>query len=302
MEVLKFGEKYDCPAVLCLGFFDCMHSGHVKLLRYAQLLAGRTAKVVLFTFGNNHFQTLNRGTKLLFTFDERLQIYEGLGVDAVLKADFDEAFMAQTAEEFLHRLRCCCNLKWVVCGADFTCGSDLASADMVRSILHEFVPVDVVDIVCHGGQKISSSLVRKLLCEHKISEANSFLTQPFFFEGIVTEGRHDGHKLGFPTANLNIPQEKLAPEGVYAGSVLTNGKHYKAIVNVGYAPTFDFCKSVCEAHLLHFDGNLYGQKIKVFLQKYIRPIQKFDDVRQLCAQLRRDCEVADDQIRAEWQQ
>lgn len=296
MEVVKLGEKYVHPMVLCLGFFDCMHSGHVKLLEKAQTLAGRNAKVVLFTFLNNHFETMNRSTKLLYTFDERLGIYADLGVDAVLCAEFDKAFMSVSGEEFLKQLSRY-DLRGVVCGKDFTCGSNLLPAENVKRSLQGVAPVEIVDIVTCNNQKVSSTLVRQLLSEHQVEQANTFLSQPFFFEGSVEQGRHVGGKLGFPTANLPVSAEKLAPEGVYVGQVLVDGTPYKAIVNVGTTPTFNFSTQKVEAHLLNFNGNLYGKKVKIALLNYIRPIQKFADEEQLAQQLAHDCEVANDKIR-----
>lgn len=296
MEVVKLGEKYVHPMVLCLGFFDCMHLGHVKLLEKAQTLAGRSAKVVLFTFSNNHFETMNRSTKLLYTFEERLGIYADMGVDAVLCAQFDKAFMSMCGEEFLKQISRY-DLRSVVCGEDFTCGSDLISAEKVKSYLEGIAPVEIVDIVTCNNQKVSSTLIRQLLSNFQVERANTFLSQPFFFEGSVERGRHVGGTLGFPTANLSVSPEKLLPEGVFVGQVSVDGTLYKAIVNVGTTPTFNFSTKKVEAHLLNFNGNLYGKKVKIALLNYIRPIQKFADEGQLAEQLVHDCEVANDKIR-----
>lgn len=296
MEVVELGKEYDKPMVLCLGFFDCMHLGHMKLLSCAQTLAGRTAKVVIFTFSNNHFEMLGRPTKLLFTFEERLKIYESVGVDAALCANFDEKFMDMSGKEFLRKI-CMYNLRGVVFGRDYTCGCDLLTAESAKSFLTTFAPVKIVETVMSEGRKVGSTLIRDLLSQHKVEQANSLLSRPFFFSGVVVRGRREGHALGFPTANIEVSSQKLAPEGVYAGFVRTGCCRYKAIVNVGAAPTFDFRKLIVEAHLLNFDGDLYGHEIEVSLVKYLRPITKFETESQLRAQLNKDREVADDQIR-----
>lgn len=290
MEVISIQQQYDKPVVLCLGFFDCMHAGHLRLLETAQRLAANSgAELALFTFGNNHFSTLNRPTKLIYTFDERLYLYRSLGVKVVVSACFDKEFMSLTGNEFLSRLSQNFDLRGVVCGRDFTCGSDLSSSDAVAKFFAGICPVRSVRLVKNAlGKKISSTLVRHLLSEGKMQRANRYLSQPFFFIGTVTHGRHVGQSLGFPTANVDIPCDKLAPMGVYSGLVQTDGATYKAIVNVGGTPTFGVETQRVEAHLLDFCGDLYGKTVKVSLLKYLRPIKKFDSESDLKQQLQRD--------------
>ncbi len=288
MEVVSLGQEYKEPIVLCLGFFDCMHVGHVKLLEQAKKLAN--AKVALFTFCNSHFETLRRPSKLIYTFNERLDIYQSLGVDVTINAKFDADFMALTGKAFLQEISKY-NLRGVVCGADFTCGSDLFNATSVKEYLRDICPVEIVDLVKKDGQKVCSTLIRKLLCENKIQEANSYLSQPFFFLGTVEHGRMVGRNLGFPTVNLNIADEKIAPVGVYGGQVTVDNEKFLAIVNVGNVPTFGIDKQTVEAHLINFDRDLYGKQIKIALTSYLRPIQKFENAEALTQQLKKDIEV-----------
>lgn len=296
MEVVSLGQNFNKPIVLCLGFFDCMHVGHVALLQRAKLLA-KNCSVALFTFNNNHFETLKRPSKLLYTFDERLDIYQNLGVDVVIHARFDKEFMSKSGEQFLSEL-CRYNLQAVVCGDDFTCGSDLMDAATVRKTLKDVCPVEVVDLVTCNGQKIGSTLVRHLLDQNDVADANDYLSQPFHFVGIVQHGRSVGHTLGFPTINIAVPNEKLAPQGVYVGQVAVDGACYKAVINVGNVPTFGIDKPSVEAHLINFDGNLYGKMVKISLISFLRPIQKFADAEELKKQLTKDVEVAShDKIR-----
>ncbi len=289
MEVISFEQNFNQPIVLCLGFFDCMHVGHVALLEHAQKLASN-CKVALFTFSNSHFETLKRPVKLIYTFDERLSLYQNLGVDVTLYAKFDGAFMSMSGNDFLNKIASF-NLQAVVCGADFTCGSDMLTASDVASTLKNVCPVHVVDLVKQNGQKVCSSLIRQLIAENKISQANGYLSEPFFFEGIVEHGREVGHKLGFPTANLSVKSEKLMPQGVYSGTVTVDGKTFRAVVNVGGLPTFGVEKATVEAHLLNFDGNLYGKKVKIALTSFLRNAQKFPDEKALAQQLQKDVEV-----------
>lgn len=295
MNKLILGENYDAPIVLCLGFFDCMHKGHVSLLNEAKQLAGSRAQTALFTFSNNHFATLGNPSKLIYTFEERQQLYQSLGVQTLLSANFDDAFKSLSGQQFLSML-CRYNLMAVVCGEDYTCGSDRKTAVQTAQFLKDVCPVHIVPTLKQNGEKVSSTLVRKLLSQNKVEEANSLLSQPFFFCGTVQQGRHVGHQLGFPTANVDIAADKLAPQGVYAG-IVTVDKPYKAIVNVGATPTFHTQTPKVEAHLLNFDGDLYGKQVKISLVRYLRPILTFQNGQQLAQQLKRDIEVANDQIR-----
>lgn len=290
MEVISIQQQYNKPVVLCLGFFDCMHLGHLRLLSVAKELALKSGtKVALFTFDNNHFSTLNRPKKLIYTFDERLGLYRSLGVDVVVSACFDTEFMLQTGREFLSQLSQNLDLRGVVCGCDFTCGNDLSGADTVTKFFDGICPVETVRLVKNiFGKKISSTLVRQLLTEGKIRRANGYLSQPFFFVGAVTHGRHVGRSLGFPTANVEIPCDKLAPVGVYSGLVEADGETYGAIVNVGNTPTYGVETQRVEAHLVDFNGDLYGKTVKISLLKYLRPIRKFDSEQALKQQLQRD--------------
>jgi len=290
VEVISIQQRYDKPVVLCLGFFDCMHVGHVRLLETARRLAEKNgANLALFTFSNNHFATLNRPTKLIYTFDERVLLYDSLGVDVVVSACFDNRFMSQIGAEFLTQLSQNLNLRGVVCGRDFTCGSDLSGADAVKKFFAGVCPVETVRLVKNAAfRKISSTLVRNLILQGKIERANKYLSQPFFFAGMVAHGRNKGHLLGFPTANVEIPSDKLAPMGVYSGAVEMDGATYKAIVNVGNTPTFGVETNRVEAHLLDFSGDLYGKTVKVSLLKYLRPIRKFDSEQDLKRQLQLD--------------
>lgn len=290
MEVISIQQKYDEPVVLCLGFFDCMHKGHLRLLETAKSLAAkRGARLALFTFCNNHFEMLNRPIKLLYTFDERLKLYEKCGVDVVVFSRFDAEFMAQKGAEFLQLLSRNFDLQGVVCGRDFTCGSDLLSANKVHAFYRRTCPVKIVSLVKTARlTKVSSTFIRQLLSDCDVRRANSYLSEPFYFIGTVLHGRNVGHTLGVPTANLQIPLGKIAPLGVYCGVAEVDGAKYKAVVNVGIAPTFNEKTPRVEAHLINFNGDLYGKTVKVSLLKYLREIHEFASEQALQKQLKKD--------------
>ncbi len=289
MQIVKFGEKFNSPIVVALGFFGCMHKGHLQLLHQAKQIACKNnAKVTLFTFQNNHLQLLGSNVKQLYTYDERCKIYQNIGVDVLLTAQFDEQFKNTCANDFL-RILSAYNLQGVVCGFDYTCGSDRQNCQYVCDFFTN-VPVKIVDEICRNGQKISTTYVRNLLADCKIQLVNELLSQKFFFDGMVVHGRNVGSKLGFPTANLQVDVDKFLPTGVFAGNVILNSKFYRCIVNIGVKPTYNINEPTVEVHIIDFCGNLYGQNLTVNLTKFLRPICKFDSEQQLIQQLKIDKE------------
>ena len=290
MQLIRFGRQLNEPIVLCLGYFGCMHKGHVALLDEAKRLAANcNAKVALFTFGNNHLRVLGKDVKVLYTIRERLSIYENLDVDYVISAEFTEQFRQITGQEFIDELLKY-NLKYVVCGFDYTCGCDRLSCDDLVLALESRCSVSVVDAVCWRDDKVSTTLIRSLLLTNELELANSLLSQPFFLSGIVVGGRKVGSKIGFPTANLKVDGDKLLPKGVYGGVAAFDGKTYKCIVNIGDKPTFDVNSATVEAHIIDFDGDIYGHELKVSLTKFLRKIAKFDNPQELTQQLQIDRE------------
>lgn len=292
MQVVQFGQQLNTPIVICLGYFGCMHKGHVRLLEIAKLRAREhNAKVALFTFSNNHLKVLGKNLKVVYSFEERLEIYQNLGVDFVVESRFDDSFRNTAGKRFLQQLSCY-NLKGVVCGFDYSCGCDRINCNEVTDYLKSVCPVDVVEAVCWRDHKISTTLVRSLLERGDISDANVVLSEPYFLIGTVVSGRHVGTQIGFPTANVQVDSDKVLPIGVFSGQVNIGDKSYKAIVNIGSKPTFGLDSFTVEVHIVDFMGELYGSKLKVSLTKYLRGIRKFDSAEQLIEQLQKDKESA----------
>lgn len=289
MQIVKFGEKFNSSIVVALGFFGCMHKGHLQLLHKAKQIARKTdAKVALFTFQNNHLQLLGSNLKQLYTFDERCKIYQNLGVDVLLTAQFDQQFKNTYASDFLKTLSTY-NLQGVVGGFDYTCGCDRQNCQYVHDFFAN-VSVEIVDAVCQNGEKISTTYVRNLLDHCKIQQTNELLSQNFFFDGKVVHGRNVGTQIGFPTANVQVDVDKYLPTGVFAGTVVLSEKIHRCIVNIGAKPTYNIDEPTVEVHVIDFCGDLYGQNLTVNLTKFLRPICKFDSPQQLIQQLKIDKE------------
>ncbi len=290
MQQIEFGKQFNCPLVLCVGYFGCMHIGHVKLVDVARERANECgAKVALLTFDNNHLAVLGKEEKVLYTFDERLELYESIGVDVVITARFDENFRKKTGDEFVQELKRY-KLESIVCGFDYSYGRDRQNAAALRDAMSNTCKVEIVEAVCINNVKVSTTLVKALLTQNKIEYANTLLSEPYFVCGIVSPGRHKGTEMGLPTANINVSAEKFLPKGVYGGYVALDGKKYRAVINVGQKPTFDLDNVNIEAHLIGYDGDLYNRKIKISLTDFLRQICKFDSEKQLIEQLYADKE------------
>lgn len=295
MQIIELGEQLNCPVVLCLGFFGTMHKGHVELLNRAKMRARMVgARVALFTFDNNHLSVLKRDETVVYTYEERLSIYRSLDIDYVITANFNDSFKKLSGNEFLSLLTDYDLDGGIFCGFDYRCGSDRLDALGIRKYFKQTkdYPVYIVEQIDVDGEKVSTSLIKKYLADNQIHKVNDLLTESFFVQGNVIHGRGVGKTLGFPTANVAVPAEKLLPVGVFAAGTVINGKEYRAIVNIGDAPTFGVGRKALEAHVINFSGDLYGKALKISFTKFLRPITKFNSAQELIAQLARDKEAA----------
>jgi riboflavin kinase/FMN adenylyltransferase len=219
--------------------------------------------------------------ELLATLQRRLELFEEAGVEDVLVLRFDEGLAALTPEEFAERMLRGIGAEAVAAGETFRFGhgreGDLA--------LLERLGFDVrrVPLV----ENVSSSRIRQLVHAGEMESAASLLGRPPEVEGIVVRGDGRGRELGFPTANLDVPEGLLVPpDGVYAG--WTRDK--RAAISIGTNPHFDGVERRVEAHLLDFDGDLYGDRLVVELWSLLRGQRRFDSLEELVAAIDDDVE------------
>ena len=288
MKIVNYGESDFEEIILLLGYFDCIHIGHRKLIKKAiNLKDVKDCKIALFTFKNDNFS--KDGALLLF--DERIAKAERLGVDEIVVADFNENFKNTSCEDFIRELHRTLNISAVVCGFDYRFGKNAAgNAQTLTRICEKMnTPCFVVPKTEANGEKISSTLIKSLLRQGKIKEANTLLGEEYSLTGQVVHGREVGRTIGFPTANVNVPANKFRiKNGVYKTRVLIDGKVYDAITNYGARPTFNLGEVLTESFIKNFDGDIYGKIITVFFVDFIRDIEKFYDADKLKEQLEKD--------------
>lgn len=282
----------DQKTIFALGFFDGVHLGHQALLKTCRELAEQNhcrAGVVTFT-AHPDALVLGKAPVLLTTTEDRKRLLQVYGAQSVLELPFDKEIMTTHWSDFLTQL-VQAGAEGFVCGEDFRFGAGgngtakkLAAFCESRNMPCAIVPEQVLD-----GGRISSTRIRELLEAGDVVAANRLLGHPHILSGIVTEGKQLGRELGFPTANLLLPDGVLIPKrGVYATKVTVDDKTYPAVTNIGTRPTVSGQGVNAECHLLDFAGDLYGKEITVTFYEYLRPEQKFDSLEKLQVQIAED--------------
>lgn len=284
------------PSVVAPGNYDGVHAGHRALIQAARELAGDGVGVTVMTF-NPHPAVLlapERAPALLTTIERRIELLRGAGADRVEVATFDEAFAAQSPDEFVEDLVGRLGARGVVVGPDFRFGKGRAGdIEVLRSAGASMgFAVRVVDPVLRGGEVVSSTRIRRCLREGRVEDATELLGRVHDSSGVVVEGDRRGRTIGFPTANLACDPVLLPADGVYAVvGRAPGGELLTGVANLGVRPTFAAGRSV-EVHLFDFDGDLYGRTLRVGFVGRLRGEQKFDGLDALKAQIASDAERA----------
>jgi riboflavin kinase/FMN adenylyltransferase len=278
-----------------IGNFDGVHRGHVALIdsaaRWAEPEGGHT---VVLTLDPHPARLLDpaRAPATLTTLDQKGELLAALGVDAFVVLPFTAELARRPAEEFVRQVLVrALEARMVVVGEDFRFGhrrrGDVAALESLGAQLG--FGVRAVAPVVHGGRPVSSSRVREALARGQVEEARLLLGRPFFIDGRVVEGERRGRTLGFPTANLETPNETLPQGGVYAARCrVPSGRWVPAVVNIGRRPTFGGGAVSVEAHLIDFDADLYGADLRTEFAERLREERRFEGPEPLVAQIHED--------------
>ena len=281
--------------VLTLGVFDGLHLGHQKIIQKVVSRAKAVGAVpTVITFDPHPRAVLypENAPPLLQTLDQRLANFEVLGIEQAIVIRFNQEFASQDAEVFLRdivheRLQA----KEVFLGRGFAFGKNRGgNIELLKKISAELgFCADEVPEITVRGQRISSSKIRELLAVGKINFARRMLGRPYGVEGQIIHGDQRGRAIGFPTANLK-PRNRVIPKyGVYATANLIDGKWRRSITNVGVRPTFDGDKEPSiESYIFDFDGDLYGNVLRVRFLHRIRDERKFSGIEELKNQIEKD--------------
>ncbi len=285
--------------VATMGFYDGMHLGHKYLIDSLQQLADKKRMPALTLSLWPHPRKVLHSDycpSLLSTEEEKKTLLRNSGADRVEILPFDSAMAALSPRDFMAQvLRDRYHVRCLLMGYDHRFGHNgnkLSFEDYVQ--LGQELGIEVLRAEPYylNGQLLSSSYVRRCLLDAKLEEANAALGYPYSLQGEVCKGYGNGHKLGFPTANLRLDPEKLLPaKGVYAVNVMLQGKQYQGMLNIGRRPTF--CQdgaTTVEVHIIGFDRAIYHEQLRVELLHYLRCEKSFDSPEALQAQLKEDKE------------
>ena len=307
MEVLAGPAPCPTPdggTVVTIGAYDGVHLGHRALLARVRRMAddlGAAAAVVTF---DRHPATVVRpesAPRLLTDLDQKLELLESTGMDYAYVVQFDAERSRESAEDFVRELLVdCLRARAVVVGHDFHFGHRRRGNVPLLQEMGAELGFDVLGISLvpdgPGGEAVSSTRVRRLLEAGEVAQAATLLGRPHEVRGTVTRGDRRGRELGFPTANVAVPAGILLPsDGIYAGWYRRPGRGlHRAAVSLGRRPTFhpDATTSILEAHLLDFDGDLYGEAAHVCFVARLRGEERFDSVPALVAQMADDVAAA----------
>ena len=271
------------------GVFDGVHTGHRYLLDSACETAresGGRAIALTFDIDPDELFCADRLKKLLGN-EDRLQMLSETGVDAVCVLPFTRQFAAESPMDFLDSTFDGMSPAYLHVGCDFRFGARAAGQveDLQVWARQSGTVIHPHHLVSADGKPITATRIRGLLLKGNVEEAHKLLGYPYTLHETVHPGRGEGRDMGFRTANLVVPPlKRVLSEGVYAAYALVDGERYRAAVSVGVSPTFKASSTAtCEVHLLDFDGDIYGQDIRVEFMNWLRPMIDFATTEELVA-------------------
>lgn len=284
-------------AVVTIGTFDGVHTGHRKIIADLKALAAETGgETVLLTFFPHPRMILHpedESIKMINTINEKAEMLEELGIDHLIITPFSRDFSNQTAEEYIRDILVNkIGTKKIVIGYDHRFGKDRQGGleDLLR--LGPVYGFDVVEIPEQDIYEvaISSTRVREALLNGAIELANTFLSYPFFITGSVIRGDQLGRTIGYPTANIVIEEKyKLIPlDGIFAVKVKLGDVVYKGMAYIGSRPTVNGHTRNIEVNIFDFDKEIYNQEIRMEFYNFVRDDMKFDSLDELKEQIRKD--------------
>ncbi|MGI5877051.1 MAG: bifunctional riboflavin kinase/FAD synthetase [Christensenellales bacterium] len=293
------------PVVMTIGNFDGIHIGHRALLDRVGEIARQSKSIpAVVTFANHSLELIDppRAPRLLMDAGDKMAVMADAGAAHMIVLPFDTALASMEPDAFIGLLLESICVMHIVVGFDFRFGRGGAGegTTLARIGAARGFGVTVMPPVLYEDKPVSSSRIRSALLAGDCASAAAMLGRPYALRGTVVSGHGIGRKLGYPTANIRYPDGLLVPRsGVYAAKVQARGRWYAAMVNIGTRPTARECggEISIEAHLLHYEGSLYGEKVCLMLLERIRDERPFESWDALRKQLDDDREQVLNRLR-----
>jgi riboflavin kinase/FMN adenylyltransferase len=285
--------------VLALGNFDGFHRGHLKIIeRVCRGAAEHGGTPMAMTFDPHPPRVVrpDKAPPLLMTTEQRLDALYAAGIKCVAVVRFTRDLSRWDPDTFVRTVL----VDWlrvseVWVGANFLFGHERSgNFSLLRTLgLRHGFRADKIDPVRYKDFVVSSTRIRRLVSEARVDEAGALLGHPYCIEGTVVEGRKRGRELGVPTANLATDNELVLPYGVYATTMTVGGTVHAGVTNVGIRPTFGETTPTIETHLLGYEGDLYGRRVRLGFVQRLRDERHFEDVDALREQIDADRRAAE---------
>ena len=295
MEIihLKKNQTYMLDnSVIAIGYFDGLHLGHMQLIDEVKAISQKTGlkkgimtfdKHPKVVFGQNDFQ-------YLMSLEEKIRMIEQMSFDYFFIIDFDEEVAQYQPETFISKYIVQNHIQYIVCGFDFHFGNQgKGNGHTLEQLSKHNYQVKIIKKYEIDHKKVSSSIIRNYIHAGEIEKANQLLNRPYRITGKVIHGKKNGHKIGFPTANVEVGQYVVLKRGVYAVYINVKGKRLKGMANIGINPTFGLLNKISlEVHIFDFDEDIYGENVDVDFICYIRKETHFHTIDELITQLNKD--------------
>lgn len=284
------------PTIAAFGFFDGVHLGHQAVIKRAVNLAkSENKESAVFTFHPHPSVVLkqsNEDVQYITTIQEKKAILASLGVDRLYILTFNEELSQLSPQKFIKHFIVDLHIKHVVAGFDFSFGyKGAGNMDNITTFGFDQFTTTMVEKLDLHEEKISSTKIRTALQAGNVQTVNELLGRVYTVNGQVVTGDKRGRLLGFPTANVQVLQEKLLPKkGVYAVTLRHDDTTYNGMANLGVKPTFvqDEYEPTLEVFIFDFDQDIYGDNVTVHFYEYIREEETFNGVDELVEQLKLD--------------
>ena len=286
MKIIRNTNLEQLPCVVTIGNFDGVHLGHQALLTEVKKRAHDLkleSAVITFEPNPKDYFSQNKPQTRISSLREKIELFNEIKIDRVHIIKFNQEFSKVTANEFISVLFKQLKVKEIVVGEDFCFGRGREGG--IKQLSASSMKLNIKNKILMDGKRISSTLIRNLLANDKLDQANKYIGRPYSISGKVVHGEKRGRKIGFPTANIHMRHNRPPLKGVFA----VKFQNHFGVANLGIRPSIKGEKKLqLEVHLLNFSSDLYGQHVSVTFLKKLRDEKKFKSLDELKEQIKLD--------------